>query len=51
VKRKKTRKRSLPTPEERAAQEARGRALEERMRRLEREREASGSAYVSVPRA
>ncbi len=51
MKRKKRRKRSLLTPEEQAAAEACGRALEERIDRLERELNASGSAYVSIPRA
>ena len=44
-------KRGIPlTPEEWAAQRERQRALEERIRALEAELEASGSVYTQVPR-
>ena len=48
--RKKRRRTSLFTPEERAAQQTRLEALEERIRRGEAEFEASGSVFACVPR-
>jgi hypothetical protein len=47
---KRKRKRIPTTPEERAASQAGGQALEERIRLVEAELEAAGSVYAGVPR-